>query len=160
MVGGRNPELYWLPRPPPDWRRRVTSLIANPIEDWSASWAEAVVLAKFRLSFPSTNALDLAVQHLLSAPLAHADSICRLAFLSSSTTTHLAAGIRIGALRRGIAVEIYEPSYGQSRQDLADTQSGLYAFVPTVVLFAFDAVFVAAHAREAKTIADAKSARR
>src|SRR5271169_3523396 len=157
MVGVRSnsPELYWLPQQPPDWRRRVTALIAEPVKDWSASWAEAVSLAKFRLSFPSTNALDLAVQHLLFAPLARTAASCRLAFLSSSTTTHLAAGIRVGASRRGIAVEIYEPSYGQYRQDLTDTQSGLYAFAPTIVLFAFDAVFVAAHALEAKTIADA-----
>ena len=154
-VRSNSPELYWLPQPPPDWRRRVTALIADPVKDWNASWAEAVALAKFRLSFPSTNGLDLAVQHLLSAPLAHATASCRLAFLSSSTTTHLAAGIRVGASRRGIAVEIYEPSYGQYRQDLTDTQSGLYAFAPTIVLFAFDAVFVAAHALEAKTIADA-----
>ena len=157
MIGVRSnrPELYWLPQQPPDWRRRVTALIADPVKDWSASWAEAVALAKFRLSFPSTNALDLALQHLLFAPLACTAASCRLAFLSSSTTTHLAAGIRVGASRRGIAVEIYEPSYGQYRQDLTDTQSGLYAFAPTIVLFAFDAVFVAAHALEAKTIADA-----
>ena len=154
-VRSNSPELYWLPQQPPDWRRRVTALSADPVKDWNASWAEAVALAKFRLSFPSTNALDLAVQHLLSAPLARATASCRLAFLSSSTTTHLAAGIRVGASRRGIAVEIYEPSYGQYRQDLTDTQSGLYAFAPTIVLFAFDAVFVAAHALEAKTIADA-----
>jgi hypothetical protein len=154
MIGVRSnrPELYWLPQQPPDWRRRVTALIADPVKDWSASWAEAVALPKFWLSFPSTNALDLALQHLVFAPLACAAASCRLAFLSSSTTTHLAAGIRVGASRRGIAVEIYEPPYGQYRQDLTDTQSGLYAFAPTIVLFAFDAVFVAAHALEAKQL--------
>jgi FkbH-like protein len=150
-----SPELYWLPQQPPDWRLRVVALNDNPIEDWRALWAEAVALAKFRLSFPSTNALDSAIRVLLSHRSDRTIPSCRLAFLSSSTSAHLAGGLRIGALRRGVALEIYEPAYGQYRQDLEDSRSGLYAFDPTVVLFAFDAVFVAAHVLEAKTISDA-----
>ena len=150
-----SPELYWLPRQPPGWRQRVAALTDNPVEDWSALWAEAVALAKFRLSFLSTNALDVAVQGLLSQRLDRAAPPCKLAFLSSSTSAHLAGGLRVGALRRGIELEIYEPGYGQYRQDIANPKSGLYRFNPTIVLFAFDAVFVAAHALEAKTITDA-----
>jgi FkbH-like protein len=156
MVGmTSSPELYWLPRQPPDWRQRVGALIDDPVENWSASWAEAVALAKFRLSFSATNALDVAARRLLSLRPERAAPSCRLAALSSSTSAHLAAGIRVGALRRGIALEMYEPPYGQYRQDLADPRSGLYAFDPTIALFAFDAVFVAAHALGATTIADA-----
>jgi FkbH-like protein len=156
MVGMRsNPELYWLPQQPPDWRRRVTMLSDNPVKDWSVLWAEAVALAKFRLSFPSTNALDVTVQGLVSQKPDRTIPPCKLAFLSSSTSSHLAGGLRVGALRRGIALEIYEPIYDQYRQDLANPRSGLYQFDPTIVLFAFDAVFAAAHALEAKTIADA-----
>jgi predicted enzyme involved in methoxymalonyl-ACP biosynthesis len=63
----------------------------------------------------------------------------RLAILSSSTTAHLHAGLRIAGLRNGFWLEIYEGDYGQYWRELNDPESALYTFRPDAVLFAFDA---------------------
>jgi len=62
----------------------------------------------------------------------------RLALLGTSTTSHLAPGIRVAGLARGLIIDIYEPAYAQARQELADSRSGLHAFRPEAVLFATD----------------------
>lgn len=142
------PELHWLPKPQPDWRRRIAALADG---DGKAARAQAVALAGYRLGFPATNAIDQVSRHLSSPTV-------RLAVLASSTTAHLAGGLRVGALRRGLDVEIYEPDFGQYRQDLADPGSRFHRFAPTHVLFAFDADMVAAHGAGTLTRRDAKSA--
>ncbi len=63
----------------------------------------------------------------------------RLAILGSSTVEHLAAGIRVGGLRRSIWIDTYTPEYGQYTQELIDPNSGFYNFAPNAVLFALDA---------------------
>ncbi|WFU38846.1 HAD-IIIC family phosphatase [Bradyrhizobium sp. CB82] len=62
----------------------------------------------------------------------------KLAILSTSTTGHLTAGVRVAALGRGLMCDIYEPAFGQMRQELADPKSGLHTFAPNVILFAAD----------------------
>lgn len=127
--------LDWLPTPPAEWRARLAALSRDKAEDKRAAKA----LANARLSFTATNALDAACRHLCPAE-------GRLALLSSSTSAHLAGAIRVAAIRRGFALDLYEPDYGQYRQDLADPSSRLHRFAPTHALFAFDADAVAAHA--------------
>ena len=62
----------------------------------------------------------------------------RLALLGTSTISHLAPGIRVAGLARGLLVEVYEPAYAQARQELANPSSGLHGFSPDAVLFATD----------------------
>ena len=147
------PSLYWLPEAK-DWRARCAALQAQP----QPSWETAVELARFRMDFIRTNALDGAMLRALpQPPSALAGKPIRLALLGSSTLAHLHAGIRIGALRRGIHVTIYENDYGQYFQELLDPGSNLHRFQPNAVLFAFDAVHLARGIETAHTAADANA---
>lgn len=101
-------------------------------------------LANSRLDFVRAGRLDKNIARYRSHSGAPASwPVVRLALLGTSTLSHLAAGIRLGALRRGMLVEIYEGAYGQYRQELFDTQSGLHAFQPDVICFSMDAYHVA-----------------
>lgn len=62
----------------------------------------------------------------------------KLALIGSSTLDHLAASIRIGALRRGLFVDLYVGDYGQWRQAILDPASALYAFEPDAVLLSHE----------------------
>jgi FkbH-like protein len=155
-----SPELYWLPARPETWRQRVSAL-ADLADRDPAAWTEAVALARYRLDFSGVNALDRATRRLVRPGTASFDPggvipSVRLAILSSSTTTHLHGAIRVGGLRQVLAIEVYEPDYGQYRQVLAAPRSPLVDFAPDVVVFAFDAVTVASQARAAASQADAK----
>ena len=132
--------LYWLPPPPATWKERLKALSKAGADD---RWPDAIALSKFDLNFQATNALA-SVLAQLPPPVAPAGAPERLAILSSSTTSHLHAGLRVAALRRGIALEIYECAYGQYRQELLDKTSPLHAFRPTNILFALDASHVSA----------------
>jgi FkbH-like protein len=68
----------------------------------------------------------------------------RLALLGSCTLSHLHPAIRVAGLRRDIPIEVYENNFGQYWQELSDTTSDLYAFGPTMVLFALDGRHLAA----------------
>lgn len=98
-------------------------------------------LASSRVDFIQTARLDRAVQRIAEyARTALSDPRpVRLAILGSSTLSHLIPGIRIGALRREIWVDVYEGSYGMYRQELQDPASGLHAFRPDVLLICLDA---------------------
>lgn len=134
-----SPSLKWLPHDL-NWRARFDTWRSDPGETWEA----AVQLAKFRLNFVQTSLLDRVVQqrfgphgptHLATKPL-------RLAILGSSTLSHLHAGIRVAAMRRGMWISTYENAFGQYWQELVDTGSDLHAFRPTAVLFSFDSPHV------------------
>ena len=60
----------------------------------------------------------------------------KVALLGSYTTTQLAAMLCLAANKLGIAVDLYESSYGQYQQDIIDPRSGLYAFGPDIVVIA------------------------
>lgn len=97
-------------------------------------------LANSRMDFVRSARLDKVVQRYVREHGAPPDMpVLRVALLGSSTTSHLLPGIRMGALRRGLRVEIYEGPYGLYRQELADKESNLYTFRPEVVCFALDA---------------------
>jgi FkbH-like protein len=127
----------WLPEEP-DWAMRLEQ--ARKLEPVAALKAFAQ-LANFRIDFIQTTRLDRAVQQIAAYPdaLASMTGSIRLALLGSCTLTHLIAGIRVGALRRGIWVDVYEGPYGMYRQELQDPSSGLHAFKPDVLLLSLDA---------------------
>ena len=133
------PSLHWLPVDD-DWRARLKAF-RNGHELSRETWAEAIGIAKLRLDFTATNALDQAVQMRFSAgpPERLTTKPVRLAVLGSSTSNHLIPAIRVAALRRGIWLHVYETNYGQYFQELVDASSDLHAFKPTALLFALDA---------------------
>ena len=133
------PSLHWLPADD-GWRARLKAFRSGSAAS-RETWAEAIAIAKLRLDFTATNALDQAVQARFSAgpPAGLTTKPVRLAVLGSSTTNHLIPAIRVAALRRGIWVTVYETNYGQYFQELVDTASDLYDFKPTTLLFALDA---------------------
>lgn len=130
-------DLHWLPNDP-RWAEQLAAVVpADGME--SSVWNQVVALARNRLSALQTIQLDRKrAKALPSVPPQLAGPLIRLAILGSSTVDHLAAGIRVGGLRRSIWIETYTPSYGQYAQELLDPTSGLHSFAPTTVLFALD----------------------
>jgi len=129
--------LEWLPTHE-DWDGLLRAVKDLPI---AAAAARLRELANCRMEFAQVVRLDRTLRRVLKlsgGELAGFERV-RLALLGSATTGHLVAGIRIAGLRRGLNIEIYEAPYGTYRQELADSKSGLHAFQPGVVLFAFDA---------------------
>jgi FkbH-like protein len=133
-------DLPWLPH-----RANWTELLDGVHElQPEAAFEVFQTLANSRLDFVRAGRLDKKIERYRSR-LGNPGSwpVVRLALLGTSTLSHLTAGIRLGALRRGMLVEIYEGAYGQYRQELFDSNSGLHAFHPDVVCFALDAYHVA-----------------
>ncbi len=142
--------LTWLPKRL-EWAAELAAASNREVTD---AFGQFQQLANSRIDFVTIAKLDRAVQRYKAA---HGTPggwpSLRLAVLASSTVTALIPGMRIGALRRGLLLEVYEGPYGMYRQELADTASGLYAFCPEVVCFALDAQHLAgaegAHAETA-----------
>jgi FkbH-like protein len=130
------PSLAWLPEGT-DFTTRIKALEASD----DVAWDDLVSLANLRLDFLRTERLSrLLLRHFADVvPPALPTKPVRLAVLGSSTTSHLLAAIRTGALRRNIWISLFEGDYGQYLQDLEDPNSELHRFQPEVVLFAFDA---------------------
>lgn len=130
-------DLHWLPNDP-RWAEQLAA-VTSAVGMESIVWSQVVALARNRLSALQTIQLDRKrAKALPSAPLQLSSPAVRLAILGSSTVDHLAAGIRVGGLRRSIWIETYTPGYGQYAQELLDPTSGLHNFAPTTVLFALD----------------------
>ena len=131
------PVLAWLAEAG-DFNGRVKALPDAP------SWTDLVALANLRLDFLRTDRLDTLLRRCFpAAPGGLATQPVRLAILGSSTTVHLAAPIRIAALRRNIHVTVHEGDYGMYLQELSDVESELHRFRPDIVLLAFDSRHVA-----------------
>ncbi len=129
-----SPDFPWLPEAE-NWRERVAALGRE-----AAGFGELLALAQTRLDFVRVGALDqLLRRRWPERPTEFAGRSYRLAILSSSTTSHLHAGLRIAGLRNGFWLDIYEGDYGQYWRELNDAESALYAFRPDAVLFSFDA---------------------
>ena len=132
------PQLSWLPEAR-NWTAKLAPLGSlAPAEQWNT----LISLANQRIDFVQTGRLDRALQRLFgdSPPFPLHTKPLKLAILATSTVSHLVPGIRVGALRRGLWLKVYEGPYGQQWQELADTSSGLHRFAPDVVLLAFDAI--------------------
>ncbi len=129
------PQLHWLPEAT-EWAADVKAL---DLPD-ASPWRSLTRLANTRLDFVRTARLDRIAGRLFgTTPPTGANCSIRLAILSSSTTDHLMAGLRVGGLRRGMWLQTHICPYGQYRQELFDPDSALYRFNPNVVLFAMDA---------------------
>ena len=158
MTCGSNAlSLRWLPRTA-DFRSRLSSLRKLSAATAEA-WGEAVSLANTQLDFVQTNALDKAVQALFveGPPPELGVNPIRLAILGSSTLAHLHAGIRVGALRRGLWVTTYENEYGQYLQEILDPDSQLHRFRPAFILFAFDSRHVTARVHAGLSVIEAEA---
>src|SRR5690606_29816927 len=94
-------------------------------------------LANRQIDFMQTRRLDRYLTEVMPKLPARAPRL-RLALLGSSTLDHLVPGIRVGALRRGLLLEVDVAPYGQWRQQILDPGSALYAFKPEAVLLALD----------------------
>lgn len=132
-------DLTWLPERA-DWAELFSSA---ELQDPTAAFESFQKLANSRMDFVRAGRLDKAVQRYRGRRGDPSSwSSLRLAMLGSSTLGHLHAGIRLGALRRGILLDIYETDYGMYRQEILDTASGLHAFRPDVLCLALDAQHV------------------
>ncbi len=151
---GHATPLAWLP-PVDDWRGRLATLRScqPPVID------DAIALANTRIDFIRTNALDQVVRaQWPRIPSGLGTAPVRLAILGSATMAHLLPAIRVAGLRRSIWIDGYEGEYGQYLQELADPESGLHAFKPSAVLFAFDAHHLCAGLSVGASAADTDAA--
>ncbi len=97
-------------------------------------WSKLRHIAGHQLRFTEVLKLDRLIAKI--SPQA-AGLKLKLAILSSATTEHLAAGLRVAGARHNMAIEVYTHAYGSALQELNDPESGLAAFHPDVVLIAF-----------------------
>ncbi len=126
-------DLSWLPAPPPDFATRLGQAEAMPDAE---AWDALAALARTRLDPARTGRLDRVVQRRFPSG-SPAGATVRLALLGSSTLGHLAAGIRVGALRRDLHLSVCEGTYGQYREEIDG--EALRAVRPDIVLLALDA---------------------
>lgn len=126
--------LHWLP-PAGDLTAALEA--ARNHDDPSGRWAGLMAIAGQRLDFLQTRKLDRALDGLLDGLPATTPRL-RLAVLGSGSLEHLGPGIRIGALRRGLLVDVEIGPYGQWRQQVLDPASALYGFGPDAVLLVLD----------------------
>ena len=105
------PIFDWLPTPAPDLQPRLRALAAAD----AASWAELVGHANTRLDSMGTLQLDRALRRLFGSmpPPGLATAPVRMLLLGSSTLEHLLPGLRVGALRHGIWLEVRCGEYGE-----------------------------------------------
>lgn len=131
-------DLHWLP-PAENFRAELQDAVAS--SDPQERWRRLVCLARRRLDLLQTGALDRAMRRAFAdAPPPRLPTRPeRLAVLASSTGDHLVAALRVGALRRGIWLDVLLGDYGQYQQMLFDPGKGLAEFDPTAILLAFDA---------------------
>ena len=144
-------DLPWLPNLP-EWTELLDQ--AQGLET-EAAFKIFRTLSNSRSDFVRAGRLDKYIERYRARAGAPGSwPTLRLALLGSSTLTHLIAGIRLGALRRGVLVEVYEGPYGLYRQEINDPDSGLHRFRPNVVCLAFDAHHIAGarHATSEETL--------
>jgi FkbH-like protein len=136
-VGTAKVDLAWLPVRS-GWKQELASIDGSPR---TAAFNELVTLANCNIDFLKTNQLDAKLSQLFpigSSQFEGAKTL-RLAVLSSSTSVHLVAGLRIAGLRRGYLSQIHLSGYAQYQQELLDQNSALHRFAPEVVLISLDA---------------------
>ena len=129
-------EMAWLPDLA-DWAGRLSAVGTTselPV------WKELAALANARLGYTQTLRLDRALRRRFAEapPEGLETRPIRLAVLGSSTVEHLFAGLRVGALRHGLWIDLHAVDYGQYLQAILDPASSLHRFKPDAILFAFD----------------------
>lgn len=136
MSGLHDPiALYWLP-PLDDFDARLAA-VREAAGDGPDTFQRLRNLAGHRLDFLQTRRADRLLQAIAPRLPAHVPRL-RLAMLASSTVDHLAPGIRLGALRRGLLADVDVLPYGQWRQQVLDPGSALYKLAPDVALISLE----------------------
>ena len=101
---------------------------------------QALTLRK--LDFLKTNALAAKIGIALASASPEQVGQCgprvKIAFVSSHTMSHLAGGITVGAVRRGVLPELFFGQYGLYRTELMQPSPDLKAFAPNVIVIASD----------------------
>jgi len=127
--------LQWLPRAPRDFSQRVKDLgnLAAPVG------REIQSLASFALDLNQLTKLANAIAKARSQersldPLAP----FRLAVLSNSTIDLIVPALVATAARRGLALEVIQPSYDQVAQEALTPDSKVNSSKPDAVLLALD----------------------
>ncbi|MBE0530716.1 MAG: HAD family hydrolase [Rhodospirillales bacterium] len=131
--------LYWL-APVDDFDEALARLREAP-GDGVAALAALRSLAEKRLDFVQTRRLDRQLDRLADRLPPDVPRL-KLAVISSSTVDHLVPGIRMGALRRGLMVDVLVCPFGQWRQQVLDPGSELYGFAPDAVLLSLEAAAI------------------
>lgn len=129
------PSLYWLP-PVEDFDGTLARL-GEATDDAAGDFARMRRLAERRLDFLQTRRLDRLVSRNAGRLPADVPRL-KLAIVSSSTVDHLAPGIRMGTLRRGLVTDVLVCPYGQWRQQIMDPGSELHAYEPDAVLLCLE----------------------
>jgi FkbH-like protein len=107
-------------------------------------------LSQFQLDFLQTIQLNRAMDAVADVPATVPRH--RLAIVGSTTLEHLAPGIRVAGLRRGLWIDIHTGGYGQYRHEVVDAASALRSFRPNTILFSI----AATHALPDVAIASAR----
>ena len=128
-------ELQWLPRAPRDFSERLKALrnSTGPLG------RELQALALHALDLNQLTKLAKAIDRA-RAEGRSLDPLTpfRLALLSNSTTDLIVPALVASAARRGIALEIIQPSYDQAAQEALTPDSTVNSAKPDAVLFALD----------------------
>jgi FkbH-like protein len=128
-------ELQWLPRAPQDFSARLKSLgnSAGPIGRELQSLALHALDLNQLTKLAKVIARERSEERSLD-PLAS----FRLAILSNSTVDLIVPALVASAARRGIALEVIQPSYDQVAQEALTPDSKVNSSKPDAVLMALD----------------------
>src|SRR5271170_4933159 len=128
-------ELQWLPAAPKDFSDRVKSLGKLP----GPLGRELQALAQHSLNLNQLTKLAKAIARA-NTDGKSLDPLVpfRLAVLSNSTVDLLVPALVASAARRGIALDVIQPSYDQVAQEALTSDSKVNSSKPDAVLFALD----------------------
>jgi FkbH-like protein len=131
-------DLPWL-RPRADMSAALAA--AKALGDTRARLAAAVDLAGCRRDMLVTGKIDRLAAPLLGSEAAQAVGLTplRIALLASHSVEHLVPAVRVAALARRLAADVFVGTYGLYRQALLGPDPALSAFRPDLVLIALDA---------------------
>lgn len=124
------PGLDWLPAIT-DFDTAHAAARAQAKAGQPRAWSMLRDLARHRLDFLQT---DRIARLLVHAQVPQQVPRLRLAVAGAMTFDHLVAGLRVGALRRGLELDVFLPPYGQWRQAFLDSHSPLRDWQPDCVL--------------------------
>jgi FkbH-like protein len=128
-------ELQWLPRAPQDFSERLKALATAP----SPIGREVQALANHGLDLNQLTKLARAIAKATAEGKALDPLVpFRLAVLSNSTIDMIVPALIASAARRGIALEVIQPSYDQVAQEALTPDSKVNKSKPDAVLFALD----------------------
>ena len=124
--------LPWLPKAPPDFRKRCRSISTDDAVGLRA-------LANHALDENQLNVLAKTVDRCREAGSPAKELISlRLALLGNGTTSFMVAALKASALRYGLLLEVTEAPYDMAFQTAIDPESEINRAAPEFALIAFD----------------------